>query len=350
MNPVSQSLRANSLEPTTLSALLIVGLTIIVGCSDYATGPHVSMSSFYLLPLTLAAWSWGRLFALAVALACAAISMAGNIANGDLDYLTPSLALWNGGVQLASYVVVAFTVAGLRQQQSDLEKRVKDRTAAIERLQLDLLQVSEREQRRIGQDLHDGLCQHLAGAAFTCQALQEELASQGLPEARSAQNLVDLIKEGVLLSRQSAMGLDPVEMGADGLMESLGELASTTEALFRIGCSFDCSFPVLISDSAVAAHLFRIAQEAVRNAINHGRARSISIVLTAEGEGHELRIEDDGLGLSNTVPSQKGMGLSIMRNRASIIGAEFEVRDRDGGGTVVYCTVPEAVIARNTKS
>jgi signal transduction histidine kinase len=335
--------------PKGIQSATIVAVMLFVGYLDYITGPHISMSAFYLLPLTLAAWSISLRFALFIAAACVALWMGGNTINGDVDFLSVPLALWNGGVQLVSFVVLAITVSRLSALQRELESRVRDRTAALERTQHDLLRIGEREQRRIGQDLHDGLCQHLAGTAYTCQALQEELAQRGIPEAKNAQHVVDLIKEGIALSRESAKGLDPVELNAEGLMQALDESASATSKLFRVSCRFECDSPVHIHEGAVAAHLFRIAQEAVRNAINHGHASDILVALRIEEEGLELLVEDNGAGIANARPSGRGMGLVIMPRRAAIIGASFEITRQQGGGTRVRCFLPTGRIAKGSE-
>jgi signal transduction histidine kinase len=285
-----------------------------------------------------------------------AVWITGNIANGDADFTSPGLVGWNGGVQLISFVVVVFTLARLRTLQSGLEVRVRERAAALtreiaerERLQRDLLEISETEQRRIGQDLHDGLCQHLVGTALTCQALHEELAEKGLGEADRAQKIVKLIEEGVTLSRRSAKGLHPVEMDAEGLMLALDEFATTASKLFNVSCLFECESPVLIHDDATAGQFFRIAQEAVRNAINHGRAQTIMIQLNTLENGLELRIVDDGIGLASAAPSHEGLGLRIMHDRACVIGAVLDVRPGDEGGTVVACTLPLTAIPGNSR-
>jgi signal transduction histidine kinase len=336
-------------------AAAVALLVSVIGYLDYITGPHISMSAFYLLPLSLAAWRLGARSGLVVAVVSVTVWIVGNLANGDADFTSPGLVGWNGGIQLISFVVVVFALARLRALQRNLEVRVQERAQALtreiaerERLQRDLLEVSEIEQRRIGQDLHDGLCQHLVGTALTCQALREELAEKGLREAERAQKIVKLIEEGVTLSRRSAKGLHPVEMDAEGLMLALEEFAVNTSKLFNVSCTFECESPVLIHDDATAGQFFRIAQEAVRNAINHGRAQTIVIQLNTLENGLELRIADEGIGLANAPPSCEGMGRRIMHDRACVIGAAFDVRSGDEGGTVVTCTLPLSAIPGNS--
>jgi signal transduction histidine kinase len=251
---------------------------------------------------------------------------------------------------MASFTVVVLALGKLRNLTRDLERRVRERAAALtkeiaerERLQHLLLQASEQEQRRIGQDLHDGLGQHLAGTAIAGQVLHEKLARRSLAEAKDAEKVVELIEEGVSLTRRSARGLHPVEMHAEGLMLALDEFALTTSRLFDVNCRFVCELPVLVHSAAAAEHLYRIAQEATRNAIQHGMAANIDIELNTLEDGHELRIEDDGRGLPNALPVNDGLGLRIMEHRSQIIGADFRVEARSGGGTVVACRLPVAM-------
>jgi len=325
-------------------------LALCVGAFDYATGTHISFSAFYLLPVSLAAWFLGANFALFIAALCVSVWIAGNTISGDEDFATPFLIAWNGTIQFTTYVVVVLVMAKLRSLNQGLESRVRDRAAELtreiaerERLQQLVLEASEQEQRRIGQDLHDGLGQHLAGTAIAGQVLREKLERRCLPEAADAKKVVELIEEGVSLTRQSVKGLYPVDMNAEGLMLSLEEFTVTTSRLFDVNCRFICESPVLMHSAATAEHLYRIAQEATRNAVQHGNAHDILVELGVLEEGYELRIEDDGIGVPLAPPSTPGMGMRIMAHRARMIGANLEVRARLSGGTAVICRLPVAI-------
>jgi signal transduction histidine kinase len=324
-----------------------VVLTFLVGYLDFRSGPDVSMSAYYLLPLALAAWYVGPRFAIAIMFLGIAVWIPANLFNGDPDLGPPGALAWNATVQLISDVIVVFTITRLHELQTGLEIRVRDRAAQLtreiserERAQEEVLRVSEREQRRIGRDLHDGLCQHLAATALNCQLLREELAEQDSPGTARAQKIVELIEESIRLSRQSARGLDPVAIDAEGLMLALEEMAAATTQLFRVPCTFECESPVPIHDAPVAEHLFRIAQESVRNAVAHSRASCIAITLESTEKGLELRVEDDGIGFGHGAADTPGMGLRIMPQRARLIGASFAVESRLGGGTVIGCVLP----------
>ena len=131
-----------------------------------------------------------------------------------------------------------------------------------------------------------------------------------------------------------------MDMHAEGLMLALDEFALTTSRLFDVNCRFVCELPVLLHSASASEHLFRIAQEATRNAIQHGMATHIDIELNTLEDGHELRIEDDGRGLPDALPVNGGLGLRIMEHRSQIIGADFRVEPRPGSGTAVICRLP----------
>lgn len=211
------------------------------------------------------------------------------------------------------------------------------------RLEQAVLEVSNVEQRRIGQDLHDGLGQHLTGIAFMSKALEQKLADQALPEASDAAKIVRLVNDGIHKTRVLARGLLPgVSSEPLGLMSALQHWATEVEDLFRISCRFECDELVLIHNDAAINHLYRIAQEAVHNAIRHGKAKNVTIGLVAIGGRGILSIRDDGSGIreANPDPQRPGMGLSIMRYRAGMIGGLLEVARGEGGGTLVTCAFP----------
>jgi PAS domain S-box-containing protein len=209
-----------------------------------------------------------------------------------------------------------------------------------QRLQKTILEISSREQRRIGQDLHDGLGQHLTGIAFMSKVLQQKLAELALPESADADKILKLVNVAVSKSRELARGLLPVMSETHGLMSGLKQLASEIEDLFKISCRFDCDDQVLIGDLNVATHLFHIAQEAVNNAIKHGKAKHVIIRLSSFKSGCTLTIIDDGAGIPEVPASDNGMGLHIMRYRASMIGGTLQVGRTPLGGTTIDCAFP----------
>jgi PAS domain S-box-containing protein len=207
-------------------------------------------------------------------------------------------------------------------------------------LEKSILEISAREQRRIGQDLHDGLGQHLTGIAFMAKVQEQKLLEKSLPEAGDAAKIVGLVNEAIHKTRELARGLHPVVSESRGLMSALQRWAGEVEDLFGISCRLHCATPVLIHDDAVATHLYYVTREAVNNAIKHGVARQIAIHLSADGQQGSLTIRDDGCGIGDTVPGNKGMGLHLMNYRARMIGGSLEVHRVATGGTVVTCWFP----------
>jgi PAS domain S-box-containing protein len=208
------------------------------------------------------------------------------------------------------------------------------------RLEQAIHEISAEEQRRIGRDLHDGLGQHLTGIAFMSKVQEQRLADNGLPEAEDAARIVRLVNEAINRTRELAHGLLPVFSDAQGLMLALRRWMAEVEDLFRISCRFECDEPVLIHDADVATHLFRIAQEAVNNAIKHGAAKHISVTLSARNARGVLQIEDDGPGISEPPTNNRGMGMQIMNYRAKMIGGSLQVQKNGSRGTSVICQFP----------
>lgn len=201
----------------------------------------------------------------------------------------------------------------------------------------EILEISNREQRRIGQDLHDGLSQHLTGIAFLSKVLEQKLSVGSPVEVSQAKELTQLVHQAIEMTRNLAHGLLPVELGEDGLMLALEQLATTVRNVFNTACVFSCNPPVLISDASIATHLFRIAQEAVNNAIKHGSAKNITISLSNHDENYFLSIDDDGIGFPEDIDAKKGMGLRIMNYRSRMIGASLSVGNNPWGGGRVTC-------------
>src|SRR5579872_4522108 len=208
------------------------------------------------------------------------------------------------------------------------------------RLEKTILKISEREQRRIGQDLHDGLGQHLTGIAFMSKVLEEKLSDNSIPESSDAAKIVQLVNDAIRRTKELSRGLLPVVSDADGLMSALRRRAGELEDLFQIRCHFVCDEPVLIEDINVATHLYHIAQEAVNNGIRHGKSRNIVIRLVRKNGTGILTIQDDGDGFPSKPASPPGVGLSIMIYRAVMVGGSLKVRPNEGQGVTVTCMFP----------
>lgn len=205
------------------------------------------------------------------------------------------------------------------------------------RLEREILEASNREQRRIGQDLHDGLSQQLAGIELMCGVLEQKLAAKARAEADRAGEIARHVREAIAHTRRLARGLSPVQLEANGLMSALQELAANVERMFMIECRFQCDEPILVQNNAAATHLYRIAQEAINNAIKHGKAKKILITFRPMGDKHCLLISNDGVRFPSETKQSQGMGLRIMEYRAGEIGATLQIHGGDGPGTTVTC-------------
>jgi PAS domain S-box-containing protein len=208
------------------------------------------------------------------------------------------------------------------------------------RLEEAILEISAQEQRRIAQDLHDGLGQHLTGIAFMSKVLEERLSDKSLPEAAEAAKIVQMVNQAIDNTRQLARGLHPVAAEGAGLMSALKKWASEVQELFHIRCRFHCERAVHIHDVTVATHLYRIAQEAVNNAIRHGKSQEIVIRLSVRSGTGTLSIKDDGIGFTKDPAEQPGVGLSIMNYRADSIGGSLKVQPDEERGVAVTCLFP----------
>ncbi len=206
------------------------------------------------------------------------------------------------------------------------------------RLEKEILEASEREQRRIGQDLHDGLSQHLTGVAFLSKGLAHKLDTKSKTEAAEASKIAHLVNQAIVQTRDLARGLYPVNLEATGLVAVLHELADQVATIFKISCRFQWDDSILVRDNSKATHLYYIAREAVNNAIKHGKAQAVVIGLARVKERVTLTVKDDGIGLPEKLERTKGMGLHTMNYRARVIGASLAVHRDPAGGTMVACS------------
>jgi signal transduction histidine kinase len=237
------------------------------------------------------------------------------------------------------YIAKPFDIESLKIRIVIAERRVQD-IAERWRLERELLDVSERERERIGQDLHDTLGQSLTGIAYLCRALRSRLAARDLPGAEDAAKIEQLMNGALRNARSLAKGLCPAELTGGDIGVALRELAESTHSLFGTVCAVDLDESVAIADHRVAAQLYRIAQEAIHNAAKHASPVNIHVKLGIRDGFTVLEIRDDGKGLVPRHSAPPGLGLRIMRHRAGLIGASLAVDPVASGGTCVRCTLP----------
>jgi signal transduction histidine kinase len=326
--------------PKTASFCFGLLLLAVVGLVDYATGYRITVLVFYFLPILYVLKRAGQNAAFLMAVLANFVWLAADLAAGD-RYPDIWTQVWNTGVRMAIFVLVVILASArdqlrilVRQRTEKLEHEMHERT----RLEKELLEIAEAEQRRIGQDLHDSLGQHLTATAMAGKLLAKKLADKSPVEAAAAARLVGLTEEAIELTRKLAHSLHPVELESIGLAGALQQLAVNISKAFNVTCRFESSTRVKVVDIDVSTQLFRIAQEAISNAIRHGHARNIIISLEGSDEKWLLSVTDDGNGLPDEKLRKDGMGLRIMDYRARIIGAVFEIRTLPAGGTRAVCT------------
>ncbi len=225
--------------------------------------------------------------------------------------------------------------------------RLRDITER-KRLERSILEISEREQRLVGQDIHDGLCQRLFCAAMGCNLLRESLAAQSRPETAEAARVLAQIQAAIREARSLAHGLSLANLDAKGLPAALGDLASTTSIDCRVPCVAECTGSVAVTNPATANHLFRIAREAVHNAVKHARPSRILIRLEATADGGALSITDDGRGIPEGPSADSGMGFDMMKRRANMVGGQLKIQRAPSGGTRITCVFPAGALTPAT--
>jgi signal transduction histidine kinase len=324
----------------SLPLVFLATLALVAGIAwlDYATGWEWDASALYALPIVLIIWRTNRNSGFALAFLCAAIWWMTRL--GSHPYPTEwglALALI---VRFFFLAVVVVAAAAVKAQWSLGNERI----ALLERereLEREILQSSERERQRIGRDLHDGLCQTLAGTSALSLALSRRLAASSEADASTAAaEIARRLNEAVGEARDLARGLGPVVLKETDLAGALEGLARNVQRLYRISCTVEADPAFRRPGLDDAAHLFRIAQEAVNNAVTHGRADRVEIRLSCVKETGVLDVRDNGAGLPEKAHGRGGVGLHTMAQRAQLIGGSVDVRRQSGGGTAVTCVFP----------
>ena len=207
------------------------------------------------------------------------------------------------------------------------------------RLEQEVLRISEAERQRIGRDLHDGLGSLLSGLAMGAQGLAEAVRRGGNLTVDDLETLAEMIEQGASQAQALSRGLNPVKLDKEGLAAALEEMVANVRKLTGITCTFSAPDKVPNVNGSVGTQLYRIAQEAVNNAVKHAHADRISVELDVKNGRLKLMVRDSGVGLPDS-PDSSGMGIHIMPYRARLIDGQFDIGRADGGGTDVSCSVP----------
>jgi len=321
-------------------ALALVG---VIGLFDYLTGYEVAFYPFYAIPILLMVWYGDIKAAIVMSILSAVAWWIADFASGH-TYSQEWYRMWDTVVRLMFFGLVV--VAGLTVRHHRDASRAK--IAFLEKtqqLEEEIIEISERAQERVGRDLHDGLCQYLASVSFSAVLLKNGLEREKSQRANDAADLAHTLEQAVVNARDVARGLSPVDQDEGGLESALEELASSTSKLVGIPCAFIGEAVEVALDNEAAVHLFRIAQEAVNNAVKHSKASQVIIAVERNDEGIFLRVSDDGVGLDANGSGKKGMGLNIMRYRARKIGGHLDLQSNIPNGTVISCFVAQHTLA-----
>jgi signal transduction histidine kinase len=216
--------------------------------------------------------------------------------------------------------------------------KLREREAGQVRLEREVLEISESERRRIGHDLHDSMGQRLTAASMATNALVAALKADAPSLAERGEDIGRQLRDAIAEARSLSHGLAPVALVDDGLMAALDTLAESANR-GGVRCVFECPEPVQVADEAVAGQFYRIAQEAVNNALKHATPSEIRIGLERRGGALVLEVDDDGEGFDESAPGGAGIGLRVMRYRARLIGGALEIGSAPAGGSRISCRV-----------
>jgi signal transduction histidine kinase len=328
--------KAFSRQPRSWILAEMLASLVLIGLFDFLTSHNFKLLPFYAGPIFVVAWCCGRTWGIIVALLSGLFWWCANWLGGDPGLRTWIWA-WETSRHLGFFLVVAWATSVLRAKNDVAQMRI----ALLEHsrhLEREIVNVSEAEQRRIGQDLHDGLCQYLAALSCSATSLRDDLQKLALAaEADTAGELATRLQEAVVQARDLARGLVPAQLSQVGIIVALESLAQSVSHLHGITCTFRFHGPVAKCDDQAAMHLYRIAQEAINNATKHGKASKVAVSLDATGDLMTLRVLDDGVGIPGFIAT--GTGVSIMRSRARLSGGDLSIEKLKEGGTVVSCTI-----------
>jgi signal transduction histidine kinase len=344
---------SRSTAPPTLgrpqALFILIAMPLTIGLADYASGIRISLAVFYFVPILLAVAWFGWEVALGVAFGSVVLRVLGDFVSND-EHSLPLWIWWNSSSTLLVFLFVVWIFSNLLNLYRQLEQRVGERTTELleavdqrRRLEHELLTVSSNERNSMGQELHDDICQHLVGTTLAAKVLAQRLVQQRSDLANEAHAIIALIEEVTGKTRQLARGLLLSSIAPDQLSERLSELADEGSRS-GVPCNFRQAGDVLVADADTAAQLYRIAQEAMRNAIRHAEAKHVDISLLGDRQAICLMVQDDGRGLPESEPGS-GMGLPIMSHRAAYIGATLSLIPTAGQGTKLICHLPLPVPA-----
>ena len=326
-------------KPKWALYLMVFSASLTVGWVDWLTTYEVNFALVYALLVVVTAWIGGRDVSLLVAVTNVVISSVANWSSQPYKS-TLGYALSNFN-RIAFWSFMAVLTDIVRRRQDADAERIKV-LEEMRHMEMDIVKASEHEQQKFGQELHDGLCQQLAAISCAARALADDLQAGARPEADDAAKIEQVLRQTVQEARNMARGVFPVHVDESGLSAALAEMAQTTQRLTGVSIAVTDCAEVMVKEPETAMHLYRIAQEAVANAVRHSGARQVVLSLLSDGKSIELRVDDNGRGISHGQQKRpSGMGLRTMRYRARALGATLDIEPRAGGGTSLCCKLKQ---------
>jgi signal transduction histidine kinase len=313
-------------------------LVAFIGYGDYLQGNENSMLLFYMIPIGLAVWYSG----MAAGMVMVILSMAAALLADRLSGV-PDVGIWNNAAGLGYYLVFVVLLSRWRHAIANIQVEVAQRTselrseiAARRQLEQDIGAVTEKERARLGRELHDSLCQHLAGTSLKAQTVAKQIRRGEMLAAENADAVVSLLDRGIRIARDIARGLFSAELEGAGLNAALAALAEMTTQHHAVNCKFAAGTPLVLPQNK-ATQLYWIAHEAVTNAVRHAEPTEVRVSLAQAGGHIELTVEDNGRGVPPFDEQQSGIGLHVMQQRAEMAGGMLRINPRAQRGTIVRC-------------
>jgi signal transduction histidine kinase len=324
-------------QPANLVLAEALALVALIGWIDYVTGKEWSLFILYALPIVMVVRKTNRRIGFVFAFLCGTIWWAAQFVENPFE------TSWGFGLAVATrvfyFLVLVVAAAALKAQQELDRARIQTLEHAQE-LEREILRTSEREQQRIGRDLHDSLGPHLAAIGYAATILANKLRERGQAEGAEAEGICKMVGEAVTITRNLARGLFPVQMDSTGLAVALQDLARTFSRQSEMAVTFYETGDPLVADPEGAMHLYRIVQEAVNNAGKHGGAKNVTIVMSKNDDSLSLVIADDGKGITTTQSGTGGVGFHSMKYRARDLGGTLNIKSSANEGTIISCEIP----------
>lgn len=313
-------------------------LVAVIGWLDYLTGIEDSLLIIYLAPIAIGTWFLGLWFGIAIGVLSVVATVLSDLAAG-----LPRIHVWNCITAFAAYLIFIFLLRRWHSLLNEMHLRVKERTADLQReltrrqqLEKEIAIVAEEERNRVGRELHDSLGSHLTGTGLLAETIAHQLEKEKNASRATARKVVNLIDQGIELTREIARGLYSSELDGDGLFSALESL-SRSASNARVKCEFEHNGKPPHSKE-LATQLYWVAREAVANALKHAEARNVRIRLQTTDDYLRLKVEDDGRGLRRG-KMRDGIGLKVMAKRAELAGGTLRVEEA-APGTIVHCEIP----------